>query len=372
MKITFVLPCLDLSGGVRVVATYAELLRQRGHEVFVVALPPAPIPLRRRVKSWVLGRGWPAQPRRGASHFDRAGVPHRVLARHRPLRASDVPDADVIVATWWETAAWIADFPPSKGAKVHFVQGDEANPLWMSPDRIAAAQAAHRLPLSKVTISRSLESMLRSRYGATDLTLIPNGVDGELFDAPPRAPQGRPTVGLLYSTMKLKGCDISLAAIAQVQARIPELHVVSFGVHQHDASLPLPPGATYEHTPPQERIRELYAQCDAWICGSRSEGFHLPPLEAMACRVPVVSTRVGGPEDVVVDGQNGFLVDLEDTSALAERLHHVLTLPDAEWKALSDGAYATARRATWDAAADRFEATLRRVAQREQPGDGGT
>lgn len=364
MKVTFVLPCLDLSGGVRVVATYADLLERRGHDVLTVALPPQPMLLRRRVRSWLEGRGWPPQPRQGASHFDRAASPHRLLSRHRPIRARDVPDADVIVATWWETAAWVAALGPQKGAKVHFVQGDEASPLWMSPDRVARAQAAHRLPLHKITISRSLASMLRERYGIDDLTLVPNGVDRDLFDAPPRGRQSRPTVGLLYSPMPLKGCDVSLRAIAEVAARLPELHVVAFGVHPLDPALPLPAGSDYERTPEQHRIRELYARCDAWLCGSRSEGFHLPPLEAMACRTPVVSTRVGGPDDVVVDGRNGFLVDVEDARALADRLHHVLTLPEAQWRRLSDGAQRTAAAATWDAAADRLEATLHRAAER--------
>ena len=43
-------------------------------------------------------------------------------------------------------------------------------------------------------------------------------------------------------------------------------------------------------------------------------------LEAMACGVPVVSTRSGGPEGIITDGQDGYLVGLDDAKQMADRL----------------------------------------------------
>ena len=60
MRITFVLPAVTLHGGVRVVAIYADRLVKQGHAVSVIA-PPLHPPLRRKIKSLVLGRGWPGQ-----------------------------------------------------------------------------------------------------------------------------------------------------------------------------------------------------------------------------------------------------------------------------------------------------------------------
>ena len=117
---------------------------------------------------------------------------------------------------------------------------------------------------------------------------------------------------------------------------------MSFGAHPVSAEFPLPAWMEFHYRPPQDAIRRLYDQCDAWLCGSRREGFHLPPLEAMACRCPVVSTRVGGPMDLVEEGVNGFIVDLEDSAGLAERLLRVLSLDEADWRRMSDAALATA------------------------------
>jgi glycosyltransferase involved in cell wall biosynthesis len=105
------------------------------------------------------------------------------------------------------------------------------------------------------------------------------------------------------------------------------------------------------------------------MCGSRVEGFHLPPLEAMACRCPVVSTRVGGPLDVIEDGVNGYLVNVNDADALAERLIRVLSLSDEGWTRMSDAAYRTATSYSWDEATSLFERALELAIARAKHGD---
>lgn len=150
---------------------------------------------------------------------------------------------------------------------------------------------------------------------------------------------------------------------------MPQLRLVSFGAERPDFRLPLPRGAEFHHRPPQDRLRELYAQCDLWLCGSNVEGFHLPPLEAMACRCPVVSTRVGGPMDIVEEGVNGHLVDVGDAAALADRAIRVLRLPEDRWRWMSDAARQTATRFSWDDATALFEQALERAVERTRRGE---
>ena len=67
MRITFVLNHVNLNGGIRVIAIYAERLKQLGHDVVVVARP-RPVPsVKDRVKSLVKGKGWPVDPNTLAS-----------------------------------------------------------------------------------------------------------------------------------------------------------------------------------------------------------------------------------------------------------------------------------------------------------------
>ena len=66
---------------------------------------------------------------------------------------------------------------------------------------------------------------------------------------------------------------------------------------------------------------------DAFCLLSRSEGFSNALLEAMACGVPSVVTRVGGNPEAITDGENGFLVPVEDDAAAAEELLALLRDP---------------------------------------------
>jgi len=353
MRITFILPFAGLSGGVRVVACYAERLRRRGHDVLVVSVPPSPPRRREQFKHFLRGKGWPKPPVL-PSHMERADVEHRIIDRVRPIKDRDVPDADVIIATWWETADWIAAMSDSKGAKVYFLQQFEAN--FGFPEESVAA--TWRLPLKKIVSSQWLADFARERFGQSVLGVVPNGVDLDLFRSPPRGKQPVPTVGMMYATNAVKGCDLSLKALHRIKADFPNLHLETFGEQDRIPSLPLPAWSRYTFHPAQETLRDIYSRCDVWLCGSRSEGFHLPPHEAMACRCPAVSTRVGGPMDMIEDGTNGYLVDVEDWMGLADRLSRVLSLSDDNWRRMSQSALKTAQRFNWDSAVEKFERAL--------------
>src|SRR5665811_1910895 len=125
MRITFVLPTVDMSGGIRVVAIYAKVLTARGHEVILVSPPPQEVRFRNKVKSFLKRNGWPNTVRAFPSHLDGSGLDHRILDRWRPVTDDDVPDADVVIATWWETSEWVSALAPDKGAKVYFIQHHE-------------------------------------------------------------------------------------------------------------------------------------------------------------------------------------------------------------------------------------------------------
>jgi glycosyltransferase involved in cell wall biosynthesis len=357
MRVTFVLPHAGMAGGIRVLAIYADRLSRRGHEVTVVSIPREKRSLLGKLKSLARGEGWPTEPEPEPSYFSGLTVPHRVLETVRPVTDDDVPDADIVLATYWKTGPWVAALSPRKGAKAILLQGYET---WAGREE-RAIDAVWRLSLHKIVISKWMVAFARDRFGDSNVHLVPNSVDTHQFHAPPREKQMTPTVGMLYSTGHLKGMDVTLAALERVRKKIPSLRGVTFGAQRISRSMPLPEWLEFHHLPPQDQIRHLYGECDVWLCGSRREGFHLPPLEAMACRCPLVSTRVGGPMDIVEEGINGFLVDVEDWNGLAEALVRVLMLGGVEWRRMSGAAFATATRYSWDDATDLLESAFRDV-----------
>lgn len=368
MRITFVMAGgFNLSGGDRVISIYAERLQRRGHQVTAVASGYPNPRLREHLRSLRREHRLARKHEYGKSHFTDSPVPHKRLETYRPVVDSDVPDADVVISTWWETAEWVAKLSPQKGAKACFLQHYEA--FEYTPKK--RVDATWRLPLHKITISNWLVDLAKYKFEDTNISLIYNSVDTEQFHAPPRERHAVPTVGMLYHHAPWKGVPVSLEALEQVRKEFPNLRLVTFGSTDIAERLPLPDYATHVTSPEQDKIKDLYAQCDVWLCGSQSEGFHLPPLEAMACRTPVVSARVGGPIDIIKDGVNGYLADVGDATALAEHVKTVLRLPNDEWRKMSDAAYATATQYTWDDATDLFEAALYRAVERNELGELG-
>ncbi|WFU18787.1 glycosyltransferase family 4 protein [Bradyrhizobium sp. CB3481] len=365
MRITFILPTVSLTGGNKVVAIYAQKLMQNGHIVKLVSPPPRPMALRAKLRSWLVGRGWPPDVKSLQSPLDDADLDHTVLDRWRPVRDRDVPDADVIIATWWETAEWVNALGPEKGAKVYFIQGHEVFP-YLPTER---SKATYHLPFHKIVVSRWLEKIMTLDYGDPNVDLVPNSVDHGQFFAPIRGKGHTPTVGFLYSSSAPKGLDVLLDALTIVRRRWPDLTFVAFGSQLPIASLPLPERTKYHHRPPQDKIRDIYAACDVWVTASTSEGFNLPAMEAMACRTPVVSSRVGWPEEAVKTGWNGVLVDVDDVSGLAEGIEWVLSQTDEAWRTLSANAFATVAESSWEASALLFEEALIRAQARASRGE---
>ncbi|MCK4872287.1 MAG: glycosyltransferase family 4 protein [Phycisphaerales bacterium] len=365
MRITFVLPAVDLSGGVKVVATYARLLTQRGHAV-TVAYPQRPI-------TWH-PRSWASRARsayrsrilaarghfQGIEHVlhpvrvDRAGE-SAVAGGLTPIDLRDVPDGDAIVATYWETAYWIADYPSSKGKPFYLIQHYET---WdCDAQALARMRDSWRLPMRKLVVARWLKRLAADEFDGDSAVLLHNGVDLDQFNAPQREMSDPPVIGYTYSWAPWKRSDLIADAIERVRDRLPDVRVKTFGQYRPDDRMAYPPGGEHVHQPKQSQIPGLYRAADVWVLGSDSEGFGLPILEAMACGTPVVSTACDGTVDIVQGCGGGRLVPTGDAGAMADAIVEILN-DRAGWPARSEAARRRAELFRWDRACDALEATL--------------
>jgi glycosyltransferase involved in cell wall biosynthesis len=366
MKITFVMPFVGTEGGVRVCAIYADRLSRRGHEVRVLSCQRTPAPLRQRIRRLArraLGKREPA-PAPHPSHLDDLPHLHTKLPRPGPIPASDVPDADVVIATWWETAEWIDRYPASKGAKVHFIQHDE-RVMYTDPARQErVGRTWHLLNFSRATVAEWITRVGREEYGAVTQT-IPNAVDQEVFTAPPRERNTPPTVGMMFSPPAFKGSETGIEAVRRALKEVPNLRFSLFSSYPRLHDLELPKEAAWLHKPSPTELTDYYRSLDAFLFPSRSEGFGLPILEAMACRTPVIGFPTGAAPELIGQG-GGCLVPMGDAQAMANAIVQVTTGPAEKWRQMSEAAFTTAQACDWERATDRFEQFLVRAAQSRQ------
>jgi glycosyltransferase involved in cell wall biosynthesis len=172
----------------------------------------------------------------------------------------------------------------------------------------------------------------------------------------------------MYSNARFKGCDVCIKAIEIAKRSVPDLQVVAFGMADFPSETRNLPRATqYTQLPEQDRIKDIYASCDAWLFGSRSEGFGLPLLEAMACRTPVIATPAGAAPELVGQG-GGMLVNAEDPEDMAAAIVRIARMSESDWKRLSDRALEIATPYTWAHATDLFESALWNAVEQSKRG----
>jgi glycosyltransferase involved in cell wall biosynthesis len=105
-----------------------------------------------------------------------------------------------------------------------------------------------------------------------------------------------------------------------------------------------------------EEMPKFMAAADVFVLPSLSEGLGMVILEAMACGVPVVATRVSGIPDIVVNNENGLLVEPMDSQGLANAIIYLL-VNEKERQNLSKGALTS----THQAVDNEFESTLSKL-----------
>jgi glycosyltransferase involved in cell wall biosynthesis len=95
-----------------------------------------------------------------------------------------------------------------------------------------------------------------------------------------------------------------------------------------------------------ETLSRAYASADLFVFPSAFESFGLVILEAMASGIPVVSSRVGGAQDMITEGVSGYTFDVNDVSTLVESVQKIVTEP-GRLQAMGVAARQAAERQSW-------------------------
>lgn len=352
MKITFVIPNLNLTGGIKVVGIYSKYLAEIGHDVNILYASPKKIGIKQWLKSFFssakTSTNNPVCP-----YFEHGLTDLKEINFWRNFEYSEIPDADVVIATFWLTAEWINKLPETKGKKIYFLQHYEMHP-WLPLERV---KATFQFPFKKIAVSGWIkEKVEENEHTLVDYVVL-NGVDVSQFHAQPRGKNKKLRVGFMYSPREYKGCSIAINAINQVKHVVPDLEVITFAPEESSEAFLNEEFVKFIVNPPQNEIRHIYSQCDVWLFSSTCEGFGLPILEAMSCRTPVIATPAGAAP-LLVNNENGILLNSYQSEDLAKAILHINSLSNDKWTELSNNSYKMAQLFSWDKSGKAFEDAL--------------
>jgi glycosyltransferase involved in cell wall biosynthesis len=195
---------------------------------------------------------------------------------------------------------------------------------------------ASRIERVQVTHGEMRELVVGAGVPLERVFKIPIGIDLEHFDLGPERDGSSFVVGSFvkdgvgmedgFEPKLVKGPDTFVAVVAQARERIPELSVLLTSPARGYVRRELERlGVRHRHLVRNSRVElgRAYQEVDVCLITSRQEGGPKSALEAMASGVPLVSTRVGQVPELVQEGENGLLADVDDVDALTDALERV-------------------------------------------------
>lgn len=358
MRICFILPGSSPTptGGVKNVYEHANRLVAKGHQVTIL-----------HVAYVTRNSGFRAAARSAVSYLlnltgimqwrpDRwFRIDPRVDMRWAPCPAARrVPDGDAVVATAWQAAEWVRDYPPAKGEKFYFAMDFERF-MEAAPELRKRIAANHAAGMRTMVISPAGREMIEASGGRTPCFVpcalefsvyhLVNGIDASC----------RTMIGFPSRPERHKATEDAVAALAMIRPRTDfKGKVWSFGGERPAF---LPDWVKYHERPSDMELARLYNMTSIFVVPSHYEGWGLPGSEAMACGAALVSTDNGGVRAYAEHGRTALLTPIGNPEALAEAISSLLDDNGLRVR-LAQAGCEHIQQFTWERATDDLERCL--------------
>ena len=326
MKVVFPLLNLNMSGGVRIALNLAAGLAARGHEVLLI------IPDSTKADYFALPSGMSIKKAKISKHLHQCfGYLATVVAL-----GNAIPDCDFVVAGGWQMVypGLFKGLFKKRTRVVHLLQHLDSiinmGRFW--PIRLRNTilyELIYRLPIKKIVVSSWLQKVVLEKHSQSSIC-VPNVIDVKAFTcvntpywSPPRETYD---VLCLARTPKWKGFQDAIKAVRMLAGEDPRVRLI---VATQD-KLDLPTDFPCQLVRPKDDIQlgKLYQTCSVFLFPSWLEGFGLPPLEAMACGAPVVTTDCGGIRDFAKDEVNCLICPPKDHLGLYKAILRLKQSPE--------------------------------------------
>jgi glycosyltransferase involved in cell wall biosynthesis len=316
MQITFILPSFIATpmGGVKVIHEYANRLTQMGHRIALVY----PLITDQNQLTGIFKTNLRALYNRITKvtedlyYTPDSRVTVLVVKKAIPRY---LPKADFIVATGWQTAYWVAKLPADYGRKIYLLQHFET---YFRQKQ--AVLATYHLPLTKIAIARWIIDKLNA-IGENALGPLGNAINHtEFFLNKELSDRPIDIIGI-YHHLKVKGPKDLIQTLCALKRRqnITAVLIASRRPVHH-----IPRWIKVVVRPSTESLRELYNSAKVFLHTSRSEGWGLPVMEAMACGCAIVASCNKGVLEYLVHNKNALLAPIGNIDTLRQQVTYLL------------------------------------------------
>ena len=289
-----------------------------------------------------------------ASTEDVAGAADVVFATHGLFDTEDPRTVVYLDCTHRQSMEHWPDWNPLRGRALE---------RWLARERRQYHSAAHVFAFSQVAATSLVED-----YDLPEdrVSVVGAGVSYDVL--PERAPRldGPPTVLFVGNDFERKGGPQLLEAFALLRRRIPDARLLIVGTRHrgHDQEGVSHLGRLHDRA----ALSCLYAEADVFCLPAVFDPFPGVLLEAMAHRLPCVTTAAGGIPEIVVDGTTALVVppEQDQVAGLADALEVLLADPTEAARLGGNGRRRVENGFRWSHVLDRMAPVLERLAAHPQ------
>ncbi|GGC48720.1 glycosyltransferase family 4 protein [Haloferax sulfurifontis] len=236
--------------------------------------------------------------------------------------------------------------------------------------------------MRRTAASSVLNKRLAAQLPLEQIETIPNGVDiseyspenSDLVDLNDRFGIESPFALFVGTLTPRKGPDVLLDAVSILDQKynVNQFSIVIAGNPniEEDFSAQLKEQAEAQdvtvHFPgfiELEELKALYANCELFALPSHEEGWGMVITEAMSSESPIIATNVSGIPEQVVDGENGFLIEPDNSEQLAEKLQVLIDDPDLREEMGSVSRSFAVEKFSWESVSEKYLSMYKSTSQ---------
>jgi glycosyltransferase involved in cell wall biosynthesis len=254
-------------------------------------------------------------------HFFVGGKINKIIKDFRP---------NLIISTWLNPFGVYSKYI-NKKSKITYFAIAEGSDVLIDLNRFGGRETIEKAINENcelvIAVSDMMKKQMQQKTNLKNVKLIRNGYDGELFFTEEKNTIEKDAalrilhIGGFYY---VKGQDVLLKALSYLNIPVkltligvgPELEKCRQFVQDNNLQKIVQFLGQISH----DKIADILRQNDLFCMPSRSEGLPAAPLEAMACGLPVVGTNVGGMNEIIRPGFNGFLCEPDSPKEIAEKI----------------------------------------------------